>query len=454
MRSALEDTDTTTEELRSAIEEMQSVNEELQASNEELATSKEELQSVNEELATVNVEQQNKVVELARALNDNRNLLSGSGIATVFVDMQQRILSFTPAATAIIKLVASDVGRPLNHFVASLRGYETLTEDIASVLDTLATREIKVQDKAGRWYVLRILPYRTTENVIEGAAVTFVDISEVVKAQVDIAELKKAQASLEESELRYRSVVSALTEAVVLHARDGRIIACNPAAERIFGLPCKELQECGTFDPLWRTIREDGSPFPRETCPSEEAFHTGVAQKDVVMGIYRPDGTLAWISSNAVPIFEPGAASPALVVVSCIDITERKRLQDQLNQASEDRRLAVVLRDAHDAITVQELDGHTLAWNPAAQRIYGWSEAEALQMNLMQRVPPELRVAALERLAQLGRSQVLEPYRTQRLTKQGTVLEVSVTATALRNAAGEVYAVATTERVIKGGSDD
>ena len=453
LRAAIEDADTSTEELSSAIEEMQSINEELLASNEELATSKEELQSMNEELATVNVEQQNKVVELARALNDNRNLLSGSGIATVFVDLQQRILSFTPAATAIIKLVAGDVGRPLGHFMASLRNYDQLTEDIAFVLDTLVAKEIKVQDKLGRWYMLRILPYRTVENVIEGAAISFVDISEVVNAQVDIADLKKVQAALKESELRYRSVVSALSEAVILHARDGRIVACNPATERIFGLPCNELQELGTFDPLWRTIREDGSPFPRETCPSEEAFRTGLTQKDVVMGIYRPDGALVWISSNAVPIFEPGDALPALVVVSCIDITKRKRTGVALSQARDYRLLATVLRDAHDAITLQELDGRMLVWNQAAQRIYGWTEADALQMNLLDRVPPELRADELERLAKLSLAQTLAPYCSQRLAKDGSVLEVWITATALRNEAAAVYAVATTERLIQGGSD-
>ncbi len=439
LRGALEDSDISTVELRSAIETMQSFNEELVASNEELAT--------------VNVEQQNKVVELARALNDIRNLLSGSGIATVFVDLQQRILSFTPAATAIIKLVEGDVGRPIGHFMASLRSYDRLTEDIASVLDTLATKEIKVQGKLGSWYMLRILPYRTTENVVEGAAISFVDITEVVKAQVDIDDLKKVQAALEESELRYRSVVSALSEAVVLHARDGRIVACNPAAERIFGLPCRELQKFGTFDLLWRTIREDGSPFPRETGPSEEAFRTGLPQKDVVMGIYRPDGALVWISFNSVPIFEPGDALPGLVVVSFTDITERKQRQDALRQSSEDRRLATVLRDAHDAITLQALDGRMLAWNPAAQRIYGWTEAEALQMNLLDRVPPELCADALERLTQLSLVKMLAPYRSQRLAKDGSVLEVWITATALRNEAAAVYAVATTERLIQGGSD-
>ena len=454
LRTALEDADTSTEELRSAIEEMQSVNEELQASNEELATSKEELQSVNEELATVNVEQQNKVIDLARALNDNRNLLSGSGIATVFVDLQQRIMSFTPSATAVIKLVATDVGRPLGHFVANLRDYDRMAEDIAAVLDTLATKELRVQGKDDRWYMLRILPYRTLENVIEGAAVTFVDISEITKAQVDIKELQQANAALQESEQRYRSVVLALSEGVVLHNRGGKITAWNPSAERIFGLSGQDLQERMTLDPRWQTIHEDGSPFPQEARPSQETFRTGRVQKDVVMGIYKPDGTLAWTSVNAVPIFAPGDPVPTTVVISMTDITERKRMQDALSQSSEDRRLAVVLRDAHDAMTLHTLNGRILAWNPAAKRMYGWSEAEALQMNLLDRVPPEQRELALERLAQLGQAQVLEPYRSQRLTQQGTVVEVSVTATALRNAAGEVYAIATTERLVQGNGND
>ncbi len=453
LRSAREDTETSTEELRSAIEEMQSVNEELQASNEELATSKEELQSLNEELATVNVEQQNKVADLARALNDNRNLLAGSGIATVFVDLQQRILSFTPSATAIIKLVGSDVGRPLGHFMARLRDYDRLTEDIASVLDTLAAKEIRVQDKDDHWYMLRILPYRTLENVIEGAAVTFMDISEVVKAQVDMAQLHLALTALKQSEQRFRSVVSALSEGVLLHTRDGTITTWNPAAERILGLSKQELQERSTLDARWHTIHEDGSPFLPESRPSQQAFRTGLVQKGVVMGLYKPDGAVAWISVNAVPVFATGEPLPALVVISFVDITERKRLQGLLDKASSDRRLAVVLRDAHDAMTMHALDGRILAWNPAAQRIYGWTEAEALRLNLLDRVPPEQRALALDQMERLGRAQVIEPYRSQRLAKDGSVLEVSITATALRNDDTEVYAVATTERLVHGGSN-
>jgi two-component system, chemotaxis family, CheB/CheR fusion protein len=168
---------TTIEELNSSGEEMQSVNEELQSSNEELETSKEELQSVNEELATVNMELQTKVVDLTRVNNDMNNLLAGTGIGTIFVDSRLLIRRFTPAVTKLINLIQSDVGRPVNHVVSNLVGYDRLKEDIQAVLDTLIPREDKVQTENGGWYLLRIQPYRTLENVIEGAVITFIDIT-------------------------------------------------------------------------------------------------------------------------------------------------------------------------------------------------------------------------------------------------------------------------------------
>ena len=147
---------------------MQSVNEELQSTNEELETSKEELQSVNEELATVNAELQTKVTDLSRANNDMNNLLAGTGIGTVFVDHGLCILRFTPTATRIINLIPSDVGRPVNHILSNLVGYDTLATDTKAVLDSLIPKEMEVQTKAGAWHTMRIQPYRTLDNVIEG----------------------------------------------------------------------------------------------------------------------------------------------------------------------------------------------------------------------------------------------------------------------------------------------
>jgi two-component system CheB/CheR fusion protein len=302
LQSANEEMQSSNEELKSANEELQSVNEEMQSTNEELETSKEELQSVNEELSTVNTELQIKMLDLTRANNDMNNLLSGTGIATVFVDHQLRILRFTPTASEIINLIPVDAGRPVAHIVSNLVGYDRLVADAQAVLDTLIPKEVEVQTTVGKWYTLRILPYRTLANVIEGAVMTFVDITEIV------------------------------------------------------------------------------------------------------------------------------------------------RTREALKSANDQIRLAVILRDAHDAITVQDLEGRTIAWNPGAVKLYGWSEAEALAMNVRDRIPKGLRAGALTTLIQLSRAEVLAPYQTQRMTKSGAIVEVSIISTALVNEAGTMYAVATTER--------
>jgi two-component system, chemotaxis family, CheB/CheR fusion protein len=308
LQSTNEELATSNEELKSSNEEMQSVNEELQSTNEELETSKEELQSVNEELATVNTELQNKVADLSRSNNDMNNLLAGTGIGTIFVDHELRIQRFTPTVTQVINLILTDVGRPVGHIVSNLVGYASLVADVRAVLDTLAPKDIEAQTQTGAWYLMRIRPYRTLENVIEGAVITFTEITE----------MKKTQAALQESE--------------------------------------------------------------------------------------------------------------AL------------------------RRLAVVVRDAHDAITVQDWEGRILAWNPGAERMYGWSETEALAMNIRDLIPAGRREEALAVLRQQSQAEVMAPYRMPRIAKDGRIVEVWLTATALVNDSGDVYAIATTERKVRAAS--
>ncbi len=195
IHAAKEELETSNEELKSSNEEMQSVNEELQSTNEELETSKEELQSVNEELSTVNTELQSKVNDLSKVNNDMNNLLSGTGIGTVFVDYDLRIIRFTPTITKIINLIKEDIGRSIGHIVSNLVGYTTLISDTQMVLDTLIPKELEVVTNTRRSYNMNILPYRTTDNVIEGAVITFTDITEqkrledVLKAtQIQMAE--------------------------------------------------------------------------------------------------------------------------------------------------------------------------------------------------------------------------------------------------------------------------
>ena len=226
LQAANEELETANEELKTSNEEMQSINEELQSTNEELETSKEELQSINEELATVNAELQTKVTDLSRVNNDMNNMMSGTGIGTVFLDIQLRILRFTPAASQIINLILSDVGRPLAHVVSNLVSYDQLVSDAQSVLNTLDHKEVEVETKEGRWYKMRIQPYRTIDNVIEGAVITFIDVTE----------LKGAMDALGVSEIRYRRLFETAKDGIlILDAGTGMILNVNPYLIEMLG---------------------------------------------------------------------------------------------------------------------------------------------------------------------------------------------------------------------------
>jgi chemotaxis methyl-accepting protein methylase/archaellum component FlaC len=192
-RATHEEMQTSQEELRSANEELQSTNEELQSTNEELTTSKEEMQSMNEELQTVNAELQAKVDELSRASNDMKNLLDSTDIATLFLDKDLHVRRFTAQATKIIKLIPADVGRPITDLASELR-YPKLAEDVREVLRTLTVAEKSISTHAGRWFTVRIMPYRTLDDRIEGVVITFADIT---VAKTLEAKLRNNQSVLE-----------------------------------------------------------------------------------------------------------------------------------------------------------------------------------------------------------------------------------------------------------------
>ena len=186
---------TAQEEARSANEEMQSTNEELQSTNEELMTSKEEMQSLNEELQTVNAELQAKVDELSRIGNDMKNLLDSTDIATLFLDKDLKVRRFTPQATKIIKLIPSDVGRPITDLASELNDPD-LADDAREVLRKLTFAEKMVGARDGRWFTVRIMPYCTLDDRIDGVVITFADIT---VAKTLEAKLRSQHASLEKS---------------------------------------------------------------------------------------------------------------------------------------------------------------------------------------------------------------------------------------------------------------
>jgi two-component system CheB/CheR fusion protein len=263
LQTTLEEMQTSNEELRSTNEEMQSVNEELQSTNEELETSKEELQSVNEELATVNAELQQKVLDLSRANNDMNNLLAGTGVGTLFVDMRLRIARFTPTITKVINLIQPDVGRPVGDIVSNLAGYDRLVQDVQAVLDTLIPVEAEVQSRTGVWYLMRIMPYRTLEQMIEGAVLTFTEITQRKLVEAALSQLQKAAERLAKG---FQAIPAALA---ISSAADGRISEVNEGflarygvmRDAVLGRTAAELGlALGPDDPTatLRLVREHG----------------------------------------------------------------------------------------------------------------------------------------------------------------------------------------------------
>jgi two-component system CheB/CheR fusion protein len=229
LQTNIEELETTNEELQSSNEELQSANEELQSTNEELETSKEELQSVNEELVTVNAELQNKNDELSIASNDMANLLSSTRIASIFLDDNLCIKQFTPAATKIINLIETDRGRPIHDIVSKLK-YKSLKADCANVLKTLGLKEKEVQDESGHWYFLRIMPYRTLDNVIDGVVLTFSDITSQ----------KKVQDDLRDKTTYAENIVETIREPLLILDNEFTILSANRSFYKTFRVTEKE----------------------------------------------------------------------------------------------------------------------------------------------------------------------------------------------------------------------
>jgi transcriptional regulator with PAS, ATPase and Fis domain len=192
-RASQEGMQTSHEEFRSANEELQSTNEELQSTNEELTTSREEMQSLNEELQTLNAELQAKVDELVRTSNDMKNLLDSTDIATLFLDRDLNVRRYTPQATQIIKFIPGDVGRPITDLVSHLK-YPSLAEDAREVLRSLVAMEKPTTTRDGRWFAVRIMPYRTLDDRIDGVVITFTDSTTTKTLE---AKLRSQYASLE-----------------------------------------------------------------------------------------------------------------------------------------------------------------------------------------------------------------------------------------------------------------
>jgi len=305
LRVTIEELETSNEELKSTNEELQSTNEELQSSNEELETAKEEMQSLNEELNTVNSELQNKVESLSETNDDMQNLLNSTDIATIFLDCDLKIKRFTRQAKAIIKLIDSDIGRPLEDLVSTLK-YDHLIDDAKTVLQTLIYKDTEVQTINNDWYLLRILPYRTAENMIDGLVISF----------IDIGRLKKAEQMAQAANLM-TAIVNTVRQPLLVVDDKLHIITANPAFNQTFNINNENLTGQLLFainESAWDCA--DLRNHLTETLTSNSAFDGYYLDlKFPVLGKKR-------LLINGC-ILKQSQGSPALILLAIEDVTKR-----------------------------------------------------------------------------------------------------------------------------------
>jgi two-component system CheB/CheR fusion protein len=316
LQTLREEMQTSQEELKSTNEELQSTNEELQSTNEELTTSKEEMQSLNEELQTVNNELQNKVVDFSRANNDMKNLLNSTEIATLFLDKELNIRRFTDPITEIFKIRNSDIGRPFTDLVTDLK-YPEIGTNAKLVIKNLTSIETEVETIDGRWFSIKIMPYRTIDDHIDGLVLTFTNITKSKKLEI---ELKEANESLQlNRETHYRHLFESAKDGILmLDAETGKITDVNPFLIALLGYSKKQFLE--------KTIWEIG--FLKDLVANKEKFEELQKKK-----IIRYEN-LPLESSKGKRIFVEFISNQYTVdnhkVIQCFirDITERKLAED------------------------------------------------------------------------------------------------------------------------------
>ncbi|HKW96237.1 MAG TPA: chemotaxis protein CheB [Bryobacteraceae bacterium] len=318
LQAIIEEQEASNEELRSANEEVQSSNEELQSTNEELETAKEELQSSNEELNTVNEELESRNDQLAQANDDLRNLLSNVNLPIVMVSEDQRIRRTTPQAEKVMGVIPSDTGRPIGNIRTNLT-VPNLEQTLAEVTETLRTYEAEVQDIAGRWYLLRIRPYRTEENKIEGAVLMLVDIDDIKRTAEEIREARDFNSS----------VIDTVRSPLFVLDNELRIKFSNPAFYQMFQLSRPEVHGHLIYE-----IGNGQWNFPAFHDLLDRLLPEKARLDDIEIDHEFPNIGRRVMLFNARRL-EAAERQSEMVLISLEDITERKRSEETLLQSKE-----------------------------------------------------------------------------------------------------------------------
>jgi two-component system CheB/CheR fusion protein len=403
LQSATEAYEATNEELKAAHEEATSMNEELQSANEELETSKEELQSINEELTTVNSQLQVKIGQLEATTNDIANLLSSTDIAVVFLDSKFRVRRFTSAVTDLLELIDTDIGRPITDLAQKFTG-DNLVSDSRAVLQHLVPIEREVESHSGRWYLRRTLPYRTSENHIEGVVITFVDIGARKRSELEVLK----------SHERVQGVLEQMPTAVVIvDPLAGHLQYANRRAAGLFGtsLPTPApLRSAMPFQPSLAGTRRGGQAYLAEEWPLARTLATGEVVDDEEIEVIGIDKVIRVFSVSSAPVRNARGAITA-VVGTFLDITQRRRSEEAL--ADVNQRMGLLVESAMDfAIITLDANGRVVSWNSGAERMLGWTEKERVGSTAEVIFTPE------DRLAQVPQREIREALETGRATDE------------------------------------
>jgi len=345
-----EEMQTSQEELKSTNEELQSTNEELQSTNEELTTSREEMQSMNEELQTVNHELQSKVDELSRTNNDMKNLLNSTDIATLFLDGQLLVRRFTTRTANIIRLIPSDAGRPISDIARDI-DYPELADDARDVLRTLVFKERLVSGSQNRWFTVRIMPYRTLENVIDGVVITFTDASATQTVEADLRHQAK----------ELRQMVNALRQLAWACKGDGACDYVSPQWLEYTGATAAELHGFGWLHTVHVDEREAIRDRWRALVRAAQAAEFEIRLRD-------RNGNYRWFRLHSTPVRDPDG-TVVRWYGSCVDIHDLKLAAEHNKRATD--RLASVLENASEPFLTVTDDETVASANRAALRMMG-----------------------------------------------------------------------------------
>ena len=409
LRSAIESEDALKEEFQSANEEILSANEELQSTNEELETSKEELQSTNEELNTLNDELRNRNFELGQANNDLANLLDAIRIPILLVGADLRIRRITSLATDIFHVLPSDVGRPITDIRNNLQ-VPDLAKLIRHTITNLSPIQREVQDVEGHWRSLEIRPYRRADNRIEGAVVALPDIDR-----------------LKHTEDYLKQIIDNMPVSLLVLDGELKVLLANSTF-------CSEFHVSQT-DTVGRHFYRLGNEqwnIPQLRQLLEKVLPEKTAVKDFSVTHDFPDIGQKTMLVSGKRVDDVRGTIPPVIFLAIEDITERELT------ATTSARLAAVVESSDDAIITKDLNGIIQTWNPGAERIFGYTQQEAVGKPITMLFPAD-RISEEERILEhIRRGEHIEHYESVRRRKDGSLLNVSLTISPLVDATGQI----------------